>query len=308
MIVGPTAVGKTALVARLAERVRIEIVNADALQCVRGLDIGTGKPTAVERGDVPHHLFDTVEPEVRFSAGEYARRARVIVGEILARGRLPVAVGGSGFYVQALLEGLAPLPTPDPGIRASLRREWEEDPDRVRSELERRDPETSRRLDPADRQRILRALEVARQTGSPLSSWHAEHPPVPADFGGRLLGLERPRDELVRRIDRRIRRMLEDGWLEEVRSLLRRGVAPSAPGLQAIGYRDLVEVVEGRTSLEDAIPRIERATRRYAKRQRTFFKRWDRIEWSHPEDPELLDRARRIAVECLRIDTGDDRP
>ncbi|RMH21247.1 MAG: tRNA (adenosine(37)-N6)-dimethylallyltransferase MiaA [Acidobacteria bacterium] len=279
-VLGPTATGKTALGIRLAEALGGEIVNADALQVYRGLDVGTAKPTAEERRRVPHHLIDVLEPDEPCSAGELARRARRVIAELDRRGVVPIVVGGSGLYLRAVLDGLSPIPPVDPAVRASLAQRLErEGLAALYAELERRDPVTARRLQPADRQRILRALEVVTSSGTPLSAWIRRRPAGYAPLDARRIGLTLPRAILYDRVARRVRQMVERGWVAEVKALLGRGVDPGAPAFQAIGYRQMVDHVLGRVDLETAVDDTIRATRRYAKRQLTWFRKEHDVEW-----------------------------
>lgn len=265
----------------LAERLPGEIINADALQVYRGFDIGTAKPGADERARVPHHLIDILDPHEVYSAGEFVLRAREAVDAIRGRGRVPIVVGGSGLYLRALFKGISPLPPSDPEVRSELRRRLEaEGLAALRAELESVDPETAARLTAGDTQRVLRALEVARVSGRPLSSWIAEQP-----FGAQgiaaavQVGLTLPRSILYDRIAGRVARMVEEGWVEEVARLLSNGLDPGLPAFQAIGYRQLVRHLEGEWSLDRALGETVKATRRYAKRQETWFRREPDVTW-----------------------------
>jgi len=279
-VLGPTATGKSALGLFLAEELGGEIVNADALQVYRGFDIGTAKPTAEERARVPHHLLDVAEPAERFSAGEFARRAREAIAGIESRGRRPIAVGGSGLYLRALLDGISPIPPGDPEVRRRLRRRLEEvGLAALHEELGRRDPATAARLPAGDRQRILRALEVVEASGTPLSEWIARRPYGAERLPAVRLGLTLPRALLYDAIERRVARMVERGWVEEVERLLSGGLSPSAPAFQAIGYRQIARHVAGEWSLERALEETVRATRRYSKRQLTWFRKEPDILW-----------------------------
>ena len=286
-IVGPTASGKSALALRAAEELGAEIVNADALQIYRGLEIGTGKPTPEEQARVPHHLVDVLDPTERFSAGEFARRAAAALSVIGRRGRVALVVGGSGLYLRALLSGIAAVPPVAPDVRRVLAdRLRREGLGALRAELERRDPATARRVDPADKQRTLRALEVAIGTGVPISTWVAQRSirTVPECL---WIGLTLPRALLYDRIAARVRRMAESGWLDEVRALLASGVPRDAPALQAIGYADWMRHLDGEIGYEATVERIERATRRYAKRQETWFRRETAVRWLADSDAAL---------------------
>lgn len=296
-IVGPTAVGKSDLALRVAEVLDGEIVSADALQVYRGFDIGTAKPTANERRRIPHHLVDILDPRESYSAGEFVRRAEEAIEGIQQRGRLPIVVGGSGLYLRALASGIAALPAVDPAIREELER-WRcrAGLEPLRRELERVDSATASRLAARDSQRILRALEVFRSSGVPLSTWISRQPFGRAGRPMSKLGLTLPRAVLYDRIAARARAMLDAGWLAEVRGLLEGGVERSAPAFQAIGYRHLGDVVAGLTSLEKAIPILIRATQQFAKRQETWFRRETGIEW---RDAAAVDQEFRSIVEKI---------
>ncbi len=292
-VVGATATGKSALALALAERLSGggEIVNADALQVYRGFDIGTAKPPAAERRRIPHHLIDILDPHERWSAGEFARRARLAVAAIRERGRVPIVVGGSGLYLRALLAGISRIPAMEGAglaVRAELRRRLAaEGLPALYAELSRLDPATAARLLPGDRQRVLRALEVAAVSGRPLSAWIAEQPFGTQSIAAIRVGLTLPRAILYDRIAGRVARMVAGGWTEEVRGLLRRGLDPGLPAFQAIGYRQLVQHVREDWSLERAIDETVRATRRFAKRQETWFRKEPDVTWFSAEDPDL---------------------
>jgi tRNA dimethylallyltransferase len=287
-VVGPTCTGKSAVGLEIARRFGGEIVNADALQAYRGLERGTAKPDASARAAVPHHLVDILDPRERFSAGDFARRARAAIDDIRRRGRLPVVVGGSGFYLHALSRGLAAIPEVPETIRAALRdRLALEGQGALRAELELRDPALARRVEPGDRQRTLRALEVIEATGRPLSEWQARSAPQ-TTLSVVLVGLTLPRTLLYDRIAARAYAMLSAGWLDEIRELLSEGVPESAPAFQAIGYRQLLRHLHGGCTLEQAMADTIRATRRYAKRQETWFRRERVAAWFRSPDLDRL--------------------
>lgn len=287
VVLGATATGKSALAMTLAERCDGEIVNADALQVYRGLDLGTAKPSAFDQERIPHHLLDVVAPSERFSAGEYGRRARAAIAEIRGRNRWPIVVGGSGLYLRALLEGLSPVPPADPAVREALRREREEiGLPALYERLVRVDPETAARLPAADAQRILRALEVAAVSGLPLSAWIARKPLGDESLAAVRLGLTLPRTILYDRIASRVVEMVDRGWVREVTQLLAAGCSPDCPAFQAIGYRQLVRHVQGDWTLGQALPEIIQATRRFAKRQETWFRREPEVIWIDARDAE----------------------
>lgn len=284
-IVGATATGKSALALELAEALDGEIINADALQVYRGFDIGTAKPGAEERARIPHHLIDILEPHERYSAGDFARRAAEAIDEIRSRGRLPVVVGGSGLYLRALFEGLSPIPPGDPEVRRRLRERLEaEGLPALAAELRERDPETAARLPPGDTQRILRALEVSLVSGEPLSAYISRQPFGAQRIEAVRVGLTLPRGILYDQIAGRVAQMVQGGWVEEVASLLSRGLSPGLPAFQAIGYRQLVQYLEGTWSLDRAIAETIQATRRFAKRQETWFRRETDITWFSAQD------------------------
>ena len=297
-IVGPTATGKSALGLALAEILRGEIVNADALQVYRGFDIGTAKPSPADRERVPHHLIDILEPSEVYSAGEFARRAREAIADIQGRGKLPIVVGGSGLYLRALLFGISPIPPGDPEVQEALReRLAAEGLGKLRADLAGIDPRTEARLAPGDTQRVLRALEVALVTGRPLSSWIAEQPFGTQAIAAVRVGLTLPRAILYDRIAGRVAWMLEAGWLAEVERLLRLGLSPRLPAFQAIGYRQLVRHLEGDGSLEQAITGIVQETRRFAKRQETWFRKEPDVTWFSAQElkrqiPGVLEHAK----------------
>jgi tRNA dimethylallyltransferase len=278
-IVGPTGAGKTAVAVRLAARLPVEVVSADSRQVYRGMDVGTAKPTPEERAAVPHHLLDVVGPDERYHAARFAREARAAIGTILGRGRLPLLVGGTGLYVRALLRGLRPAPPADPAIRGELeeaaRREGVA---ALHARLRAVDPAAAERIHPSDPVRIIRALEVHRLTGRPPGAsthWEESRPP----WRALLVGLTRPRGALFALLDRRVERMVAAGLEGEARALLAAGCAATLPAMQGIGYRHFVRVIEGRWSREEAVRQMKRDTRRYARRQWTWFAREPGLRW-----------------------------
>jgi tRNA dimethylallyltransferase len=279
-IVGPTASGKSALALRLAREREGEIVSCDSLQVYRGLDVGSAKATAGERREIPHHLIDVVDPDEPFSAAEYARRARCALGEISARGRLPIVAGGSGLYLAALLDGLFEGPSRDEGLRERLDGLAERFGDaRLHRLLAHVDPEAARRIQAHDRVRIVRALEVYRATGRPISAHHRTDAEPLRGYRVLLLGLNPGRAELRRAVERRTREMLERGLVDEVRALLARAFGPELRPLQAIGYRQALSVLRGETGLEEAERSIVTETMRFAKRQMTWFRHQAEVMW-----------------------------
>jgi len=294
VIVGPTGVGKSALGLRLAGWLGGEIVSADALQAYRGLDIGTAKPTQEERAAVPHHLIDILEPYEEFSAGEFARRARHVIAEIERSHGIAVVVGGSGLYLRALLDGLSPIPAVQPSVREDLRQRLQRQGlPALLEELRDVDPASAARLRPGDTQRVLRALEVSISTGRPLSAWISDRPVGEPGLEAVRVGLTLERSLLYDRVAHRVHRMIEAGWVEEVEQLLSQGLSPHLPAFQAIGYRQLAAHLTGELSLEDAIEETIRATRRFAKRQLTWFRKEKEITWFSAEDLEATSQTIR---------------
>jgi tRNA dimethylallyltransferase len=276
-IVGPTASGKSDLAISLAQQFRGEIVNYDSVQVFRGFDIGSAKPSLEERALIPHHMIDIREPAELFTAGDYQREARAALTDIRSRGKLPILVGGTGLYLRALTEGLFAGPTRSTYWRARLEalseargREY------LHRLLQRLDPEAAARIAARDKPKLIRALEVRLETGKPLTEHLKEEPRNPLEgFRIATLGLDPPRDECYRRIDLRVQRMFEAGLVDEVRGLLERGVPRDAKPFGAIGYR---HVLAGLDNI-DTMQLIQRDTRRYAKRQLTWFRRQSDTHW-----------------------------
>ncbi|PWB81368.1 MAG: tRNA (adenosine(37)-N6)-dimethylallyltransferase MiaA [Candidatus Methylomirabilota bacterium] len=302
VLVGPTASGKSALALALAERVSGEIVAADSMQVYRDLDIGTAKPTAGDRDRVPHHLLDIVAPDQPFTAADYARLASAAIVDIRTRGRLPIVVGGTGLYVRALLYGLVAGPGELTPLREALNREAAQGGSAILYQrLQAVDPEAAAAIHPNDLFRIVRALEVAAVSGRPISTLRAEgrrdHKPIPGPI--LKFGLERNRQELYRRIDARVDVMMTQGLLREVRGLLAQGYNGTLRPLRAIGYRHMIEYLEGRSSLDGAVASLKRDTRRYAKRQFTWFRHQDECEWLSVEGSAVSEHVLRLLAERL---------
>jgi tRNA dimethylallyltransferase len=288
VLVGPTAVGKTAVALALGEALGAEIVNADSLQVYREFDIGTAKPTPAERARVRHHLVDVADPDEPYDAARYAREGRGVIARLHQQGVPPLVAGGTGLYIKALLAGLFPQEEAVQAVRPRLARELaDQGLSALYARLASLDPATARRLAPGDTYRILRALEVVEATGRPLSELHAAHGFGDRPYNALKVGLHRPREELYRRIEARVDLMVAQGWLEEVRELWRR-YSPKIKPLQALGYRHLVAVIEGRLTLEEAIELTKTETRRYAKRQLTWFRADPEVHWFAPEQGEKI--------------------
>jgi tRNA dimethylallyltransferase len=282
-ILGPTGVGKTRVAVALAERWPIEVVSVDSRQVYRGMDIGTAKPTKVERSAVRHHLVDVIEPDDQYDAARFAREAAEAIREIRSRARWPVLVGGTGLYYRALVRGLLPRPPADRALRAALLDEVRASgSEALHRRLQTLDPGAAARLHPRDELRVRRALEVALQSGGP-AQWSGRgawtEPTSTPRYRVVAIGITSPRPELYAALDARVDRMLAEGLLEEVRGLLARGLAATLPAMQGIGYRHLAPVVETGTGLEAAVATMKRDTRRYAKRQWTWFAREPDLAW-----------------------------
>ena len=273
VVVGPTAAGKSELAIAVAEWFDGEVISADALQIYRGLDIGTGKIGADAARSVRHHAIDIADPDEQYTAGRYARQAAASIVDIRSRRRLPVIAGGSGFYIRALIEGLAPLPEHDERWRSALGRlEKRRGLRRLFAILRALDPDWAQAVGPSDRQRILRGLEVTLRLGVPMSIALERQGSSGPQLDAVWVGVSRPRPQLNERIEQRVDEMLAAGWLDEVRSLLDRGYTATSPAMRAIGYRQLVAHLAGDITLDEARESIVRSTRQYAKRQMTWFR------------------------------------
>jgi len=296
-VLGPTGIGKSSLGLELAERFGGEIVSADSIQLYRYLDIGSAKPTLEERARAPHHLVDIVDPDQEYTAADFERDALAAVGEIHGRGALPVVVGGTALYMRVLLWGLCEAPPADEGIRRelALRAEREGWP-ALHAELAQLDPVTAARVHPNDRIRIERGLEVVLASGKPISEYQLGGFADPR-YPSFIIGLNVPREQLYERINGRVEQMISSGWFEEVESLLARGYDAQLKPLQAIGYRDVVACLQGTIDREEAVRRIQRDTRRFAKRQLTWFLKEEGIRWHEPGPglaDELMEPIRRF--------------
>ncbi|MCP3142188.1 tRNA (adenosine(37)-N6)-dimethylallyltransferase MiaA [Pyxidicoccus xibeiensis] len=273
VIAGPTASGKTALAVELAQRAGGEIVSADSQQVYRHFDIGTAKPSAEELAAVPHHLVSFVDPLEAFSAAEYQRRADAAIADITARGRPVFVVGGTGLYMRVLLHGVVDAPGALPELRAELEAlASAEGREVVHRRLAQVDPETAAKLPPQDLVRIIRALEIHAQTGVPASEFRKAHSFAPDRYAFRLYVLDPPREDLYPRINARTEALFSRGLVKETRELLARGYADAAP-MRSVGYVQARAVVEGRMTVEEAIHDTAQETRRYAKRQLTWFRK-----------------------------------
>jgi len=295
-VVGPTGVGKTAVGIHVARSLHGEIISVDSRQIYRGMDVGTAKPTHEERRLARHHMIDVVEPSETYDAARFAADAESVAEDLLARGVEPVVVGGTGFYLESLFEGLFEGPGRHDAVRAELEdRLAREGAPALHAELSAVDPASAGRLHPNDSARIVRALEVYTSTGEALSSWQAKGKREPA-YLPTYWGLTMPRELLYERIERRVDRMMEAGLLDEVRSLLESGrLAAGMPGASAAGYRELIPVASGKgDDIQGAVETIKRNTRRYAKRQLTWFSRTPGVTWIDISETGVEGAAGRI--------------
>jgi tRNA dimethylallyltransferase len=276
LLAGPTAVGKSAVALLLAERLNGGIVSVDSMQVYRGLDIGTDKPTAADRARVPHYLIDVAGLTESFDAAKFAALAHQAVAEIQSRRRTPILCGGTGLYFRAFLEGLGNAPPADTGVRTELERLPLEV---LLRELQQRDPATYEKIDRQNPRRVLRAVEIIRLTGKPVSTQRAEWSQAPQAATTRMFCLNRTVDDLRIRIDRRVEDMFRKGLVEETRRLLGLGLAENKTAMQALGYRQVVEHLRGERALPETIELVKTRTRQFAKRQLTWFRKQPGVQW-----------------------------
>ena len=280
-VVGPTASGKTKLAVQLAKLYDGEVVSCDSMQIYKHMDIGTAKPTKEEMEGVAHHLIDMVEPGEDFSAGKYVQLADACVQDILSRGKTAVIAGGTGLYVDSLIAGRSFAPVPQTGRREALETQLRKNGgEAMLARLRSIDPEAAARLHPADEKRIVRALEVYEETGKTITQHNLETKAVPPRYRPVWIGLDyQDRAALYRRIDLRVENMLSAGLLDEIRALLARGVSPRTTAMQAIGYKEFFDALEGRSTLSAAADLCKQRSRNYAKRQLTWFRRNPQLCW-----------------------------
>jgi tRNA dimethylallyltransferase len=298
IILGPTGSGKSTLALDIAERFGGEIVNCDSVQLYRDLNIGAAKTPPEDRRGIPHHLIDLLEPSEHYTAGDYARAARAVVSDIAGRGRIPVMAGGTGFYVRAFLEGLSESPERDPELRSRLAgrtgavlHRW----------LRRLDPAAAARIHANDRNKLIRAIEVCVRSRRPMTELFAESPIQKLEgFRVRKVGLDPDRVQLADRLNARCVRMFEAGLVEEVRGILSRGVPRDAKALLSIGYREALQYLDGALSAEEALERMQAATRQYAKRQRTWFRKEPYVWWI----PQFGDAEKALDAAIHHLQVG----
>ena len=296
-IAGPTASGKTALAVELAKDLNGEVVSCDSMQVYRRMDIGTAKPSREQMQGIPHHMIDVAEPDEDFSVSRYCAMAAPIVDDIVARGKTAIIAGGTGLYMDSLIRGNDFAPFPSTGVRERLEAEADEvGLPAMLTRLREIDPDTADRV--SDRKRILRALEVYLETGETITEHNRKTRLIPPKYTPLWLGLDfADRGELYRRIDKRVDIMLEMGLMEEIRSLLDSGIPEKCTAMQAIGYKEFVNALEGREPLSQAAEEVKKASRHYAKRQLTWFRRNPAVRWlvrSGDDSREILASARQI--------------
>lgn len=301
-IVGPTACGKTTLGVLLAKKFNGEVVSVDSMQIYRGMTIGTAAPTPDEMDGVPHHMVAVAEPEENWSVARFVEEADKCIQDILGRGKLPVLVGGTGLYLDAIIAGRSFAPGESGGeVRKMLEnRLAEEGIEPIRAELRKVDPESAERLPAADEKRILRALEVYLETGKTITQHNLESQAVPKKYDAVYIGLAfSDRADMRALIDLRVDKMVEAGLVDEIRALLRRGVDRSCTALQAIGYKEFLTAMDGEASLDDAVEEVKLRSRQYAKRQLTWLRRNKDIFWIVWEKERNFPEAVRLSTDFL---------
>ena len=302
-IAGPTASGKTALAVQLAKVTNGEVVSCDSMQIYKYMDIGTAKPTFEERDGIPHHMLDVAEPWEDFSVSRYCEMTSPIVDDILARGKTAIIAGGTGLYMDSLIRGNSFAPFPSTGRREELELLAQKHGiEAVLSQLQAVDPESAARLHPSDQKRIIRAMEVYLETGETITSHNLKTQAIPPKYTPIWFGLEDVcRQDLYDRIDKRVDKMLDAGLLEEIRNLLDKGMPEKCTAMQAIGYKEFVAALSGQCTIEEATAQVQQSSRRYAKRQLTWFRRNSAMHWlsRNPGETtkEILLRARQILTE-----------
>ena len=303
-IAGPTASGKTALAVELAKRFNGEVVSCDSMQIYKRMDIGTAKPFPEERQGIPHHMIDVAEPDEDFSVSRYCEMAGPIVDDIVARGKTAIIAGGTGLYMDSLIKGNDFAPFPSTGCRERLEAQCDEmGMEFMMNMLREIDPEAAERIH--DRKRMIRALEVYQETGETITEHNRKTQLIPPKYSPLWFGLDfEPRQALYDRIDLRVDIMLQQGLVEEIRNLLASGIPEKCTAMQAIGYKEFVDALDGRCTIEEAAAQVQQASRRYAKRQLTWFRRNKAMNWltRMPGEgaEEILERASQIVLNSDR--------
>lgn len=295
VITGPTASGKSSLAVELALRVGGEIVNSDSMQVYRGMDVGTAKPTMAERRGVPHHLLDVVNPDEDFDAAKYRSLAIPLLQDMVSRGKAPFVVGGTGLYIKILLGGILECPPVDLGLREELGRTWKEKgAEFLYEKLKMVDPESALKIHPHDRVRIIRALEIIHLTQQRPSSLIQRHGFRDNAFEALKICIEMNRKELYERINHRSLKMIEGGLVEETERLLKQGYSPELKPMKSLGYRHVVKYLKGACALDETRVELQRDTRRYAKRQLTWFGADPEMVWVKPQDIDAITRKIKV--------------
>ncbi len=289
VICGPTGIGKTTFAIEFAMNFKGEIISADSMQVYRYMSIGTAKPTSEEQVCVPHHMIDIADPDEPFDAARYSRMTRQIIMDLHKKGVTPFVVGGTGLYIKTLVHGLFEPKSTDPNVRKRLREEADAfGTIFLHERLKKTDPDTAGRIHPNDTYRIIRALEVNEVTGRTISAHHHEHLFQDNPFRVLKIGLQMEREKLYDRINRRVDAMIDAGLVDEVKSLLEKGYSPDLKSMQSIGYRHMADFIKGDLSWDEASRTLKRDTRRYAKRQLTWFKADPEITWVNPENKNKI--------------------
>lgn len=300
-LIGPTAVGKTSLSLAIAEKFGCEIISVDSMQVYRHMDIGTAKASAEERLKIPHHLIDIVNPDQDYNVACFVDDVRQAYAKIIARDKIPLLTGGTGLYLKALFEGLSDLRDVDGTVRLELRQRLEsEGHQKLFESLMECDPETARRIHPNDTHRLLRALEIYQATGVPWSAQKGMLAKKPLLASGCKIGLTSGREVLYKRINERVAQMIQKGLLEEVQNLLQMGYDQNLKSMQSIGYRHMIQFLNGTWSWEEAIGLLARDTRRYAKRQFTWFHRDTAIKWFEPDNEDEICKAIGLYLDTIQ--------
>lgn len=301
-VVGPTASGKTGLSVALAKALGGEVLSCDSMQIYRYMNIGTAKPTKAEMDGVPHYMIDVIDPDEPFSVGRYVEMADPILQDILSRGKPCIICGGTGLYVDSLMSGRTFAPFPETGRRQELEAlAAEKGIEAVLDLLRQYDPDSAARLHPSDQRRIIRAVEVYLETGKTITQHNLETQAIPPKYHPLWIGLDfTDRAELYARIDRRVDLMMQDGLMEEIQRLLANGLAPTATALQAIGYKEPMAALRGEMTMAEATDKIKQESRRYAKRQLTWFRRNKEMHWILQQEPTSLEKVLREAESLFR--------
>lgn len=306
-LVGPTSVGKSKISVHMARLLSTDIIGADSRQIYKGMDIGTAKPTREDMKSVRHHMIDIISPDDPFSVGIYNKMASSIISKMHGTGMIPFIVGGTGLYIKALIYGLWEGPAADWDLRRRFREEESSNGEEyLYNKLATVDPDSARYIHPRDTMKVIRALEVFYITGRPLSYFHKSHAFSDDRYEPVLIGLKRDRSDLYRRIERRVERMMEEGLIDEVKRLLDMGYSGDLNSMKGLGYKQMLGCLRGRYSIDEAIRLIKRDTKRYAKRQFTWFNMESSIRWIEvdADEEELVTLEKIMELLSIRIDIG----